>query len=314
MAETVVITQEREENAGYRFSWALVFAGAFVATAITFFLFTLGSGVGLLLVNPVAHTGPSTTAFVTGGAIYFFAAQAFAFAVGGHLAGRFLGPLVESRIQEDFRAAAHGLSVWALTVVATLILVAVAGLTAANTGGNMAAMYGASSSHTADAPTPMNYLVDKLFRPGPAAQASANDTTPSDQTASAPASTDATQNVSGGTAVDDKAARAEATRILDVSFARGEQLSADDHERLVALVSQNAQISSGAAADRIDGMQADIQNKTRQAADAARKAASYASLWIAFSLLFGAIVAIFAAISARIEDDRESLQATRSNM
>ena len=52
-------------------------------------------------------------------------------------------------------------------------------------------------------------------------------------------------------------------------------------------------------------MQADIRAKTKRAADLARKTASYASLWIAFSLLFGAIVASYAAVLAHREDDRQ---------
>ena len=46
--------------------------------------------------------------------------------------------------------------------------------------------------------------------------------------------------------------------------------------------------------------------KTKRAADMVRKTASYASLWIALSLLFGAIVASAAAVMARNEDDRRS--------
>ena len=60
---------------------------------------------------------------------------------------------------------------------------------------------------------------------------------------------------------------------------------------------------------RIDAMQADLRARTREAADRARKAASYASLWIAFSLHFGAVVAGSAAVMARNEDDRRSLLA-----
>jgi hypothetical protein len=52
-------------------------------------------------------------------------------------------------------------------------------------------------------------------------------------------------------------------------------------------------------------MLADLRAKAKRAADFARKAASYASLWIAFSLLFGAIVASYAAVLARKEDDRQ---------
>lgn len=276
MADTLVIADDGDEPTGYRFSWGLAFAGAFAATAITFFLLTLGSGVGLLLVNPVTHSGPSVPIFLTGGAIYFLAAQAFGFAVGGHLAGRLLGPLIETQTQEDFRAGAHGLTVWALTVVSSVLLVAFAGMASSS---HVAALYGTAATTTTQAATPTNYLVDKLYRP------------------------------TGGAAPE--AARAEAARILNAGAANGETLTADDRGRLSTLVARNAGISKDEAAKRIDAMQADIQAKTRQAADTARKIASYASLWIAFSLLFGLIVSIFASISARAEDDRKSVEALR---
>jgi len=273
MADTLVIAEEGDENTGYKFSWGLAFAGAVAATAVTFFLLTIGAGFGLLLVNPVTHAGPSVPVFLTGGAIYFFAAQAFGFAVGGHLAGRLLGPILETRTQEDFRAGAHGLTVWAITVVATLVLIALAGMMAAQSGGGIAALYGASSPANSQSSTPTNYLVDKLYRPA------------------------------GGAAPE--GARQEAGRILNASFVRGVALTDNDRSRLIALVVRNAGVSRDEAAGRVDAMQSDTRATVEQAANTARKAASYASLWIGFSLLFGAIVAIFAAVSARIEDDRE---------
>src|SRR5450755_4123833 len=106
MADTIVIADEGEENTGYRFSWGLAIAGGVAATAVTFFLLSLGSGFGLLLVHPLTRSGPSAPAFLTGGAIYFLCAQAFGFAVGGHLAGRLVGPVAESHLQEEFRTAA----------------------------------------------------------------------------------------------------------------------------------------------------------------------------------------------------------------
>lgn len=51
---------------------------------------------------------------------------------------------------------------------------------------------------------------------------------------------------------------------------------------------------------------ADSQAQMRKAADDARKAASMIALWTAFALLFGAIVAVASAISARWMDDRIS--------
>jgi hypothetical protein len=272
MSETIVIAEE-DEDTGRNFSWGLAFAGAVTATAVTFFLLTLGSGFGLMLVHPATTSAPT---FLTGGAIYFLIAQAFGFAVGGHLVGRLLGPIVESHAQEEFRAAAHGFASWAVAVIATLVIVAIAGIAAANNSGlSAAAVYGASAAKTTDV-TPTGYLVDRLFRPG-------------------------------GPGSD--AQRGEAARILDAGMARGEQITAEDRDRLSEIVARQAGISRDAAAMRIDAMQADLRAKTREAADRARKAASYASLWIAFSLLFGAVVAGAAAVMARNEDDRRSLLA-----
>jgi hypothetical protein len=390
MAETVVIAEEAAENTGYRFSWGLAIAGGVAATAVIFFLLTLGSGFGLLLVHPVTHAGPSLPTFLTGGAIYFFAAQAFGFAVGGHLAGRLLGPIVESGIQEEFRAAAHGFVAWAVTILATLTVVAIIGLSAAGTGATTAALYGAlpagndESRTAAGMSSTASYLVDVLFRPatnpsaaslevpratraadegnadagngldarailidqqttapqtpdsGSAAASSApaqpNTSTTDDEAAgpagAAPVAPQPSQSTApysdvqsqvppadSGTVTSVPATtvvstdpRGEARRILEASILRGEQMTPDDHNRLIALVTMQAGIPNAQAAARIDAMMSDIQTKTKHDADIARKAASYASLWIALSLLFGAIVSVFAAVSARMEDDRDAVR------
>lgn len=266
MADTIVIAEEDAPDTGYRFSWGLAILGGVAATAVTFFLLTLGSGFGLMLVKPSTSSVP---AFLTGGAIYFFAAQAFGFAAGGHLVGRLLGPIAESHKQEEFRAAAHGFASWAVTVLATLTLVAFAGLAVANNAGMSAgALYGTMSAKKSES-TPAGYLVDRLFRPG-------------------------------GPGSD--ASRGEALRILDAGLARGEEVAPDDRERLGTIVSRQAGVSRDEALSRIDRMQADVQARTRHAADVARRTAAYASLWIALSLLFGAVVASFAAVLARNED------------
>jgi hypothetical protein len=280
MVEPVAVTGE--ESSGFRFSWGLAFAGGVVATAVTFFLLVLGSGFGLLLISPAKHAGPSLPAFLTGGAIYFFAAQAFGFAVGGHIAGRLLGPQVESRLQEEFRAAAHGLVAWAVTILASLAIVVLAGLTALGGGMAVAPLYGAHAPASATLST--SYVVDGLFWPDVGGAADS----------------------AYGNGANAAGARAEATRIIQASLMRGEQLSPPDRDRLVYLVASAARLPITQAAERVDRMQSDVQTQTRNAADRARKAASYASLWIAFSLLFGAIVVVFSAISARLEDDRDA--------
>jgi hypothetical protein len=297
---------------------------------------------------------------------------------------------VESGIQEEFRAAAHGFVAWAVAVLATLTVVALVGATAISTGATTAALYGAGAQ-SADAKagtapaSAASYWVDVLFRPAsnstaaliapvPATRAADNDsglpakailidqqtTAPqTPDTGNAPANAGPAQSsnsssdeqgagASGAPPADvqpsqttgvapysdvqsgspqqpaDSGApasapapimavatpdpRGEARRILEASVLRGEQMTPDDHNRLIALVTQQTGIPNSQAAARIDQVMTDIQTKTKHAADIARKAASYASLWIALSLLFGAIVAVFAATSARLEDDRDAFR------
>jgi len=280
MSETILVTGDAlaagalaEEDAGSRFSWGLVFAGAIAALAVTFFLLMLGAGFGLMIVNPVRQGMKAATGLLTGGAIYFFVAQAFGFAVGGHLVGRLLGPMPENHAQETFRAGTHGFCAWALAVVASLAMVWLIGIAVASNGGvSAAALYGAGGARATDQ-TPTAYFVDMLFSP----------------------------------ATGSDAARAEAGRILDASVMQGEDMAAQDRERLALLVSRETRLGHDAALARTVETQALIQDRTRRAADAARKAASYTSLWIAFSLLFGALVATYAAVLARREDDRRTL-------
>ena len=83
----------------YRFNWSAVIAGAAVAVATAFFLTVLGAGFGLTLMP--ARAG---AAFFTLGAIYLLAAQAFGFVAGGHVTGRLIGPALESKKEEEWRA------------------------------------------------------------------------------------------------------------------------------------------------------------------------------------------------------------------
>jgi hypothetical protein len=359
------------DNEGFfahRFSWSSAFAGAVLATAVTFFLLALGSGFGLALV-PAEHVTKPT--FLTLGAIYFLVAQAFGFAAGGHLAGRLIGPAPETAKEEEFRSAAHGLVVWALAVVATAALVAIGSLITGNSAISVAASStkfgGQTSAMTNDY---VGYWVDMLFRPGPNpsqawldgtqfAQADTGNATdaapqtepppagaavpPSDLPEGAPpASGDHAQSspssappssVTIGSGAQPatpqapsrleprdtiippaptgftppaslNADKAEAARIFNVGMMNGARLNQYDKDRIASLVAQDTGLAMATAQRRVDNAEARMHNDVVQAAETARKIASYASLWIAASLLFGAIVAAAAAMSARWEDDR----------
>src|SRR5579871_2981782 len=250
MTDTLVVA---DENTGFRFSWGLAFAGGVVAMVVTLVLLILGSGFGLLLTNPMRHGGSSLPTFLTAGAIYFFAVQAFGFAVGGYLAGRLLGALVETRGQEELRAGAHGLVSWAVAILGTVTIVALTGLVAAGGGTAIGALYGARSGTNA---APAAYAVDVLFRP---------------------AGNVGRRGLAGGPSVE--TAHAEAERIVQAGALRGGALTSDDRERLSDLVAAQAGVSRDTATARVDAAEAE----TRQALDAGRRTAGYAALWMGVS-------------------------------
>lgn len=337
-----------ESEAPRRFSWSAAFAGAFVATAVTFFLLTLGSGVGLSLVTVRHATENGTVTFLTLGAIYFLVAQAFGFAAGGHLVGRLIGPALETTREEEWRAGSHGLVAWALAVVATATLVALSVLVAGSATANGAlASTVASRADGGNAPAVTGYWVDTLFRgpmnstqaalawrqyaqvdTGTATDAAEPPITPENSDATAPIVVPAAHPASGSNPVflDNTGAaatatpvlvpaprtrsiaadKAEAGRILTVGMADGGRLSSDDHTQIARLIAQDTGLNLGAAQNRVTDVEARIRHDALVAAETARKTAAYAALWTAFALLFGAIVAVAAAISARWEDDKES--------
>lgn len=362
---------DNDGNFAHRFSWSAAFAGAFLATAVTFLLLALGAGFGLVL-TPTQHV--ATPTFLSLGALYFLVAQAFGFAAGGHLAGRLIGPALETTKEEEFRSAAHGLVVWALAVVATATLITVGSLAA---GGSAVSVAATSNKFGAQSSTMTNdyvaYWVDMLFRPGPSpsqasldwtqyAQANSGNATdaspettnpppatqsapspdmpeanapagadlPSSPNATAPSASSSSVTIGSGSSSSTPAPttrmapqdtmippaptgftppaslnadKAEVTRIINVGMMNDARLNQYDKDRIAALIAQDTGMALQGAQRRVDNAETRMHNDTVQAADTARKIASYASLWIAASLLFGAIVAAAAAMSARWKDD-----------
>lgn len=81
--------------------------------------------------------------------------------------------------------------------------------------------------------------------------------------------------------------RPEATRIVTRAIAPGATLSSDDRTYLARLVAARTGVSQDEAQKRVD----DTINRAREAADAARKAAARAALFVGFALLVGAFIA-----------------------
>jgi hypothetical protein len=127
-------------------SWPAIFAGAFVAAAISILLVALGSGLGFAAVSPWPGHGPSPTTFAVSTGVWLIVVQWLASAMGGYVAGRLRTKWVGVHTHEVFfRDTAHGFVTWA---VATVFVAAIAAAGAA-TGAHEAAS-GALASVTPD--------------------------------------------------------------------------------------------------------------------------------------------------------------------
>jgi hypothetical protein len=255
-----------DDSAG-RFNWNATIGGAAVAVATAFFLTVLGLGFGLTLMPRQPGT-----AFFTLGAIYFLAAQAFGFVAGGHVTGRLIGPALESKRQEEWRAGLHGLVMWAITVAAGLVLLA---LVAA--GGDLR-LHGEGPRSESSIAT---YWTDILLQPMGPHQAARGE--------------DITQD------------KAEAARVLAADLHPGNPVHTANREDLIRLTAKNAGGSYETAAARVDFVEARMHEEL----DMARKAAGYSALWMALSLLFGAVLTVAAAISAGWEEDKLGFSMAR---
>jgi hypothetical protein len=214
-------------------------------------------------------------------AAWLIVVQWFSSGLGGYIAGRLRTKWANTHTHEVFfRDTAHGFITWAVgtILVAGFLASAVgsaigggvhAAATVASGAAQGAATQGTATLQSQAGSSLATYDMDLLFR--------------SSQTGSSTATTGD--------------ARAEAARILANGIASGE-VPTTDRAYLAELVAARAGISQEDAQRRVDtaiaqAKAADV--KARQAADAARKATSEASIFTALSMLVGAFIACIAA-------------------
>jgi hypothetical protein len=246
-------------------SWAAIIAGAVVAAAVSLILLSLGSGLGFSVISPWAYSGVSATTFSIGAAIWLIVVHAVGSAGGGYLAGRLRTRWLGIHSDEVyFRDTAHGFLVWALSAVISASILASAAAALVGTGIQAGALTGAAAianNQAAPARADGSYTVDLLFR--------------SDRP--------------GTDVAGDQATRAEVGRIL-ASNVKGD-LSDADRAYVARLVAARTGLSEADAQKRVD----EVVTQAREAANRARKAAAYVSLWSFIALLAGAFCASLAA-------------------
>ncbi len=258
-------------------SWPAIIAGAFVATAVSLILLALGSGLGFASISPWPSKGVSGTTFAVSTAIWLILTQWLSAGMGGYIAGRLRTRWIGTHTHEVFfRDTAHGLITWAVASV----LVAATLASAMGAAGHAIGAAGHAAAAAADgASSPgVAYDIDRLLRPSEAGASA--------QPASDP--------------------RPEVARIMGNAAVTG-SVPDGDRAYLAQLVAVRTGVTLQDAQKRVDGFISDVTDaeaKAKTVADAARKAAAEASLYLALSLLVGAFIAsVSAALGGRLRDE-----------
>lgn len=267
--------------------WGAVILGALGATAISMVLLTFGAGLGLSATSAQPYAGASAKAMAVIAALYTAITMVAAFGAGGYITGRMRLPATQELAEHEFRDGAHGFAVWALGIVIGGI-VAISGISgAAKTAIQAtAAVTGAAAAGAASNPalgqaalsmTPTDYAIDRLMAPAPAG-AAGGAPAPGAPAANAPSRADMT---------------APMTRIFAASLKSG-QLDPRDRTTLVQMVMQQTGLPQAEAEKRVDDAYTELkaaEQKVRDAADKARKAALITAFATAATLLLGCAAA-----------------------
>ena len=163
-------------------------------------------------------------------------------------------------------------------------------------GGQPADQATASTSETT------GYWVDTLFRASSGVQTNQTTSTAAGSIVGQRGAAPSAAPIGSGTG-SEALARAEVARLLTVGLLHG-QFSQADHDQVALLVSRYTGADAMEANRRIDDVQYRIDQDAIAAAEATRKFTRFLSLWLAASLIFGALTAAGAAVSGRWVDDK----------
>jgi hypothetical protein len=239
---------------GSYIDWPCALAGAVMAAAISFVLFTFGTGIGLSMVSPWPGAGASIVAATIITSVWAILVQVGAFAAGGYLAGRMRRPWSDAKATEvEFRDGVHGALVWAVGVGFGALLFA-----STTTGVlRMTADASSSAARSTSFNDAANSVVDMLFRSAPSAQ----DVRMLDT-------------------------RGEAVRLVTSGIGRAD-LSAVDRTYLAQMVSARTGLTPADAEKRVNQVIA----SAKETADRSRKIGVLATFLAASSLLAGCAAA-----------------------
>jgi len=266
------VVADTDQNETSTLAWGAVIAGAVVSAALTLLLLALGTGLGLAAVSPWSDEGISATTFHVGAGLYLIAVAMLSGTVGGYLAGRLRMKWMGLHHDEVyFRDTAHGLATWAL---ATVLGASLLGTATTHILSGVATGAGAGASAAAGTAAPVNPVdsyVDLLLRVDPGQ-------------ASAPAPV--------GASNAQAPVRDELGRLFLPVLRKGGELTEADRTYAARVVAARTGLPQPEAERRVN----DVVVQAKKAVDETRKATMKLTLWLAASMLAGALAAMLGAV------------------
>jgi polyhydroxyalkanoate synthesis regulator phasin len=255
-----------------RISWGAVLAGAAIVVAVHLSLSLLGFGIGMSTLDPAAGDTPQASSMGIGAGVWWVISNLIALVVGGYVAARLSGMPVRGD------GIIHGVLTWAVTLMITIYLLttsvgsivggafSVVGNTLSGVGQSVAEAVPEMADAAGISAEQIQERAEQLLRreqpPG---------------------------------ALSAEQARSELVDALRQMVTGSDQEAAQARERAATIIAQQAGISPDEANERLDQLQAEVQQRTEQAAtqaaeaaDAAASAAASASIWAFLALVLGA--------------------------
>lgn len=251
--------------------WPAIIAGAMIAGAISFVMGTFGSAIGLSLTS--TYAGQSLAVHLIALTLWVLWIVVSSFAVGGYVTGRLRRRAAGVTPEEaEVRDGAHGLVLWAASLVVFALITGVSIFQIAKTGVAAATASGERSEASALTNNPVEERVDFLLRG------------------------DGDVNARGVTAPLESP-RAIVKRIVERGMATGD-VAGEDRVYLVNVLASRTGLAPLDAERRVDQTAERLREdhaKVKEAAETARKTGVVLAFLSAATMLIGAAAAWFGA-------------------
>jgi hypothetical protein len=275
-----VITEVRPPS---QVSWGAIFAGWVLAASVALLLYQLGAAIGLTIIDPAKDEEVVTRGFSYGAGFWIFLTWVVSLFLGGLFAARLAGR------SDKTVGRLHGMTVWGVTVVATLFLGA-AGIAGIARGGASLISGGISLGATA----------------------ASNSSGGANSSTSIGLEAEIKQSISQALAAGGNVSQAQINQAMNqldgqTLAAIAARLLRGDTEGAKNMIALRTNLSRADVDKAVNGLQARLPQYKAQAEQAAQQATRYSAalLWVMFiSMLVGLGAAVIGGSMGAVSADR----------